>query len=304
MAKRILKTLIFGVAMTTVVAISAMFGGCSIETKHPEVKITVEFNSNTYELEYKMYRNMYPQTVKHFIELADAGFYDNTVIHNYTSTDIFGGGYSYDKEEYASAVSGNHLGDYFSNDDICLEDKYDELFAQNILTASVYRSVDLSKPLKTLMGEFSNNIDQEIENGALTAGYGTLKMFYYGKETTQQVYVTPNSSQVITANYKYNCATSLFMMQVGTSTNYSAASYCVFAKITDTDALDDLVKAISDCVDDNYGSDTSDFTETTNVLVDNNDDFSNKTITDKGISSTFNVPKTAIVIKSVSVTKY
>lgn len=303
MTKRILKTLIFGVAMSAVVAFSATFAGCTIETKHPEVKITVEFNSNTYELEYKMYRNMYPRTVKHFIELADAGFYDETVIHNYTSTDIFGGGYAYDADDYAEAIKSNYMGDYLGKDEICLEDKYDELFAQNMLTASVYKRGDLSESLKTVMGEFYNNINQEIENGSLTAKYGALKMFYYAKETTKQVYVTPTSDQIITANYKYNCATSLFMLQIGSGSSYSASSYCTFGEIKDSDVLDDLIEDIADYIEDNYDSDSTDFTESVSVLVDNNDDFSNEP-TDKGITATFNVPKTAIVIKSVSVTKY
>lgn len=304
MTKRILKTLFFGVAMTTVVAVSAMFAGCTIETKHPEVKISVEFNSNTYELEYKMYRNMYPQTVKHFIELADAGFYNDTVIHNYTSSDMFAGGYVYDADDYAEAIKDNYIGDYLGKDEICLEDKYDELFANNKLTASVYRTVDLSMPLKTVMGEFYKNINQEIEKGSLTAKYGTLKMFYYEKKSTQQVYVTPTSDQTITANYKYNCATSLFMMQIGSSSSYSASDYCTFGEIKDSAALDALVEALNDYIEDNYDSDISDFTQSATVRVDNNDDFSNKDITDRGISTTFAVPRSAIVIKSVTVTKY
>lgn len=307
MVKRILKTLVFGVAMTAAVAVSATFAGCKIETNHPEVKITVEFNSNSYEIGYKLYRNMYPQTVKHFIELADSGFYNDMIVHNYNSTDWFTGGYGYDEEAYSAAASNsanNSMGDYLSDEDICKEDEYDSLFENGALTASVFKTQDLSTALKTLIGEYSNNINQVIENGALSAAKGTLKMFYYAKETKQQVYVTPNSTQIITANYKNNCATSLFMMQVGSGSTYSASNYCTFATIKDSDALDDLLDAIQDYIDDVYDSVSSDFVTSATVLVDNNEEFSTSSITDQAISQTFSVPVTPIIIRSVKVTKY
>lgn len=306
MVKRILKTLFFGVAMTTVVAFSAALAGCNIETKHPEVKITVEFNSVTYELEYTLYRNMYPQTVRHFIELADNGFYDDMIVHDYTSNDWSTGAYSY-SSDYATSVTANSVADYLENSD--KEEEYLALFNDGKLTPSVYSNrtegggVSSDDALPTLMGEFYNNINQEIENGSLSAAKGTLKMLYYTKETNQQVYVTPTSDQIIPAHYKYNCATSVFSLQVGSSSSYSATDYCTFATINDEEPLDDLLDAIADYISDNYDS-SSDFVASATVEVDNLDDFSTSTGTDKGISKTFSVAKSAIVIKSVKVTKY
>lgn len=304
MAKRLLKTLIFGVAMAGVVAFSAMFAACNVETKHPEVKITIEFDSQTYDLEYTLYRNMYPQTVRHFIELADNGFYNDMIVHDYTTSDWFTGGYSYDEAAYASAVTGNSVGDYLEQHD--KEDGYDELFIAGKLTPSVYKNSNITSAnaLRTLMGEYKNNIQQEIEKGALTAQYGTLKMFYYAKQTTQQVVVTPSSDQAITANYKNNCATSLFMIQVSSSSSYSADSYCTFATINNSGVLDDLVDAISDYIEKYYEDTTSNFTTSATVRVDNNDEFSTKSETDRAISKSFKVARTALVVKSVSVTKY
>jgi hypothetical protein len=94
-----------------------MLSACTIKTSHPEAKITISFNDTSYVLKYKMYRNMYPQTVQHFIELADNGFYDNTIIHDYGSTYWYGGGYSYNTEvdgvatDYAEAFSQNSMAD-------------------------------------------------------------------------------------------------------------------------------------------------------------------------------------------------
>ena len=75
----------------------AMFAGCT--SNNPEVKIVYSFNGNTYEVEYVLSRSDAPLTVQHFIELADAGYYNGTCIHNYTSTALYGGGYTYENGE-------------------------------------------------------------------------------------------------------------------------------------------------------------------------------------------------------------
>ena len=82
-----------------------LMSGCN--TDHPEARITIEYDSVTYVLNYKMYRNMYPQTVKHFIELADNGFYNNTIIHNYqsNSSNWYGGGYRYEESSVEGELS-------------------------------------------------------------------------------------------------------------------------------------------------------------------------------------------------------
>ena len=285
---------------------------CTIETSHPRAEITYEFNGQTYEVSYTLYRNMYPHTVRHFIELAENNFYDDTVIHNYTSNDWFTGGYGYDEDEYA-ALSDNasQMTEYLEN--YSKEDAYMKLFNEGKLTPSVYATrgykddkeiVDAADALPTVMGEFYENIHQEIEKGALSAEYGSLKMFYYEKKSAQKIYVTPTSDQIIMADYKTNCATSLFALQTGTSSSYNANNYTVFARLDSTDEFDDFVDAVRAYITDNHGGTASNFYSSTSVRVDNLDDFSNKSEEDKGKSVDFNVPKTPIIIRSVKITQY
>ncbi|MCD8294408.1 MAG: peptidylprolyl isomerase [Clostridia bacterium] len=321
MVKRILKPVILCVLAVLFALTCCMFvSGCTIETKHPEVKITVTFNGEDYVMKYKLYRNMYPQTVRHFIELASSGFYDNTIIHDYVDSDSWiGGGYSYNatdeegnliSESYEDAIANDRIADYLELND--KEAEYNALYESGALTASVYSAKDDIKynskgaedALRSVMGEFSNNIGQEIENGALSASYGTLKMFYYPLETMQHVFVTPNKKQVIEALYKYNSATSLFMIQTSSTSTYSASNYATFGKIKDSDDLDDLLDAVSDYIDDQEYADGVEFyVESDTVEVNSLESYS-KEETDVGIQTTFNVTREPIIIKSIKVTKY
>ena len=316
-----IKKIIAGTALASVVAFSAAASACTIETAHPKARITFEFDSKEYVVDYTLYRNMYPQTVRHFIELSREGFYDNTVIHDYTSGDWFTGGYSYNAEQYAQYSSGGDtMADYFAENS--KENLYYSLFNDGKLTPSVYSNTDFKKDkngnivyednnpvrvinnkfaLPTLMGEFTNNIKQVITNGALSAEIGCLKMFYYKKESKSKVYVTPTSDQIIQADYKNNCATSVFSVQVGTS-SYSATEYCVFAQADDIDDLTDFTKAVNDYYDNTYGSDNSGYTVESTVFVDTNESFSTEE-GDKNTERKFKAPKTPIIIKSVKITK-
>lgn len=297
-------------AIAGTVGVAATSAGCSIETDHPTVEITYEFNREFYTLEFKMYRNMYPNTVRHFIELADSGFYNETIIHDWEEQDWIGGGYSYNAADYASGVNGEDLAQYFI--DNSKEEEYYEK-ARTVLTPTVYGnkqyndgvwSVDTDTALATLIGEFSGNINQEIEQGALSASYGCLKMFYYGKETSQHVYVQPATAKsAIDAQYKNNCATSLFALQVDSASSYSATRYCVFATVTDESALADFNDAITTHMNAAYGSSSSGYYLSPNVTVDTHEEYSDKS-EDSDREETFRTPKTPIVIKTVKVTKY
>ncbi len=318
MVKRFVKTFILGVlALAFVLMASTFIAGCRIETKHPEVKVTVTFDDEDYTMKFKLYRNMYPQTVRHFIELASSGFYDNTIIHDYVDSDSWiGGGYNYNgldedggATSYEDAIANDTISDYL--DINCKEQEYNDLYDAGELTACVFSAADNVKykassgtedTLRSVMGEFSNNIGQEIENGALSASYGTLKMFYYPLESMQHVFVTPNKKQVIEALYRYNSATSLFMIQTSSTSTYSASYYATFGKIKDTDDLDDLLDAIDDYLDDNY-TDEDDFYEEANVEVNNIDTFDKEDV-DNGIQTTFTLTRKPIIIKQVKVTKY
>lgn len=307
---KILACSVCALAITfTVSAASA----CSVETAHPEARITYEFNGKTYEVNYTLYRNMYPHTVKHFIELADGHLYDGIIIHDYQTNDWITGGYSYDADAYTShSESSSQMSEYF--EEYSKEDAYMQLFNGGKLSPSVYgnykfdgknnMTYDADTVLPTVMGEFYNNIHQEIDNGKLTQEYGCLKMYYYAKETTKKVYVTPTKSETIMADYKNNCATSLFALQTGTSSSYSESSYTVFAKLNGTKEFDNLVDAVRDYITDNHGGTASDFYQVTSVRVDNFENFSDKLEADKGTEVSFNTPKTPIIIKTVEITKY
>lgn len=297
------------VAMTFAVSAAS---ACNIETAHPEAEITYSFNGKTYAVKYTLYRNMYPHTVRHFIELANNGFYDNTVVHSYTTNDWFTGGYSYDADDYSAKMSsGSQMSEYF--DGQSKEDAYVQLFNEGKLSRSVYANLNYSgedqtvnkdSALYTVMGEFYNNIHQTIEKGKLTAEYGCLKMYYYEKETTKKVIVTPTEDQPTLADYKYNSATSVYAVQVGTSSSYNENNYTVFARLSSTDTFDSFVTAIRNYISDNHGGTTSEFYTETSVRVDNNENFSDKLEADKGTTVTFNAPKTPVVIESVKITKY
>ena len=256
MSKKFRCALLAG-ALSAVVAFSAGFSACNIKTSHPRAKITVDFNNISYDIEYTLYRNMYPQTVQHFIELADAGFYDNMIVHNYnTSTDWFTGAYSYNAvsetsdEVYATydkAYGGgeNALLEYLENNS--KEEEYYALAANNTLTPTVFKKIgydDKGKPvpqdaLATLIGEFSAN-DHKIEKNPLEAKMGCLKMFYYEKdESNKKATIVNSAGQILEHDYQYNCATSIFSMQVGNTTSYSKDKYCVFATLRNDKAQED-----------------------------------------------------------------
>lgn len=311
MLKKLIKKLIIAatlVCMTGVAALSA--AACNVETDHPQVNISVEFNGNTYDLEYVLYRNMYPNTVRHFMELTEAGYYNNMLIHDYRANDWFSGGYSYDESAYNASAEINAYTDYLESHS--KEQEYMDLFNGGTLTPTVYSGsvfdqnhnpqLDKDSALPTLIGEYSNNIKQVIEKGALTAEQGTLKMFYYEKQSTGKVNVTPTSDQTIwNADYKNNCATSLFSMQVGTSSVYAEQNYCVFGKMSNTTALTELIDAVADY----YDSDSSaNSVSVTDVSVDNLvETFSTET-EDKGTEVDFTLPALPIIIKTIKITKY
>lgn len=334
-----MKKIIPAMLLSAIVAFSAAASACAVKSAHPRARITVEFNSKEYTVDYKLYRNMYPNTVQHFIELADSGFYNGTVIHDYSAGEWYAGGYGYDAEAYATAISGdgNTVREYFEHNS--KEADYYSLFADGKLTPTVYYNTDykLDKngkvvyedengktvgadtsgaspvrvinggyALPTVMGEFYENINQEIKNGALSADVGCLKMFYYfseteGSEKNSKIYVTPTSDQIIMADYKNNCATSLFTMQVGSSNN-PESKYCVFGTVLDQDDLTELSEAVQKYFEETYGSSSSTLSaDGVNITLKQP---SGGKVSDRQIEETFRAPKTAIIIKNVKITKH
>ena len=310
MFKKLVKRIALAATLVCMAGTMVAAAGCNIETKHPKVRITVEFNSKKYELDYTLYRNMYPNTVRRFIELTENGFYKDMLIHDYGTNDWVSGAYGYNATDYNTASELNAYADYL--EEHSKEQQFLNLFDAGKITPTVYAKaaydsknnliVDDSSALPTLIGEFKNNVQQTIENGALTAEQGTLKMFYYEKETTGKVNVdTKNKKKEIiwNADYKTNCATTLFSMQVGSGSSYGASDYCVFGKMDSTAKLIDLLNAINEY----YAGDVSSIS-VADVNVENLvERFSDKAA-DKGTEVDFTLPASPIVIKTVKVTKY
>ena len=310
MNKSSIKKLITGLIGAAVVAFAAPLAAC--ETPKPRAVITFEFNQTEYAVEYTLQRDTCPHTVRRFIELADLGYYDNTVIHDVQTNDWFTGGYAYDAEEYSARATDQAMGDYLNS-----HSKYDDfmaLFNADKLSVSVYGNhaydakeneiIDANTKLHTLLGEFKNNIGQTVTNDNRLANYGCLKMYYYKDETesaqNSKVYVTPTSDQIIMADYKTNNATSLFGVQMGDSSSYGIQNYAVFAMLSgdaSRDTLEDLEEAVHDY--ENYA--TIDAYVNVNV---GELDAATHAYKDKLIAQTFKAPNSAIVIKTVKITKY
>ena len=325
MSKKI-KKLCVAAALAAIVGVSAGVSACGT-SKHPNARITIEFNSKTYVLDYTLYRNMYPQTVQHFIELADANFYNDTIIHDYKLSDWFGGGYSYNVSEKVTDENGevtyipsDYLSAYSHSGGMqnylrvnSKEKEYYDLVTEGLkdgsFSASVYKSmtydsnlnytVDIADALPTVIGEFSLN-DHKIEgNKGLKASYGTLKMYYYNKDDKNSVYVKDSFDATMPRNYEYNCATSLFAMQVNPSSSYDASKYAVFGQLKNEKAQDAL-EALTDAIED-YRSKASSSTWTSNVqmFVDQEDTFGSN-----NIDVTFTSLSVPIIVKSIKITKH
>lgn len=310
MFKKLIKRFIIAATLVCMAGtVAATATACNIETDHPQVRISVEFNNRTYDLEYVLYRNMYPNTVRHFIELTENGYYNNTMIHDYRTNDWFSGGYAYDAGAYEAATLVNAYADYLEGHS--LEQKYMDLFNGGKLTPTVFATfsefdkdnqvVDKDSALPTLVGEFSANKSPEILKGALTAEQGTLKMYYYEKQSTGKLNVLFNDDFTYSRDYKYNCATSIFSMQVGSGSSYGAQNYCVFGKMESTAALNDLIEAVEDYYDSDSGANS---VTVDNVKVDSLVEVYSTETEDKGIEESFVLPALPIVIKTIYVTKY
>lgn len=289
---------ICALAGAAAVASSSFMTACN--NGHAEAKITIEYNGISYVLEYTMYRNMYPQTVKHFIELADSRFYDNTIIHDYQTSNWYGGAYSYlngdvEAEEisYMQSYADGDLLNYLEN--ASKEKEYSDLAdpAKGKITPSVYRDLrngKLEDPYKTLIGEFSSN-NHKIDNGALKNSYGALKFHYTtisDDEGKKHVYLDKQGSDLgVQGEYRYNSATSLFSIQTGTSTS-SDSSHCIFATLNNTDTL----KTLRSAVQKSY--------EYANVDVYVYDELlgTNK------VQANYRLTQKPIIVKSVRITKY
>lgn len=270
------------------VAALFMFTGC--ETKRPEITVKIQFNGESYTLEYKLYRNMYPQTVAHYIELIEKKFYDGTVIHDYQTNYLVGGGYYYDE----------NVGTDPADDILSKEDEYDALN----LSKSVWSDADKTTAYNTVYGEFSANGGFEVTNNPLTNEIGSLGAYYYTPaRTAQKVWVkTSRNGDIVKRPYCYNSTTSLFYIS---NTTTSDENYCTFGVLKNSkskDAFSDLLAAIEEYTTNlsENSEDEASFTEEKDMTI-----YDEYWEADGGsYTATFNIPVEPIVITSVRVTKY
>ena len=219
-------------AVVVATALSAgalmMFAGCT--TQHPEVTITYTFNGKDYKVEYVLSRNDAPQTVIHFIELADAGFYDGTIIHNYTSNFLYGGGYRLVDEDgnaFDYKTNGNDNGNkVFELSEINYVEVLKNLEAEgHKFTRSVWQADAESTMAKPKKGDALYSVRSEAA-GQINNQYGrenrhstgALVMYYSDKGNFNQEVVVEradggkgNDGQALAQqSYVYNSTTSLF----------------------------------------------------------------------------------------------
>ncbi len=303
MANKFLKRAISCAAIVCVAGFSASFFGCSTRST---ARIEIEFNEVSYVLEYELYKNMYPQTVKHFTELADSEFYNNTIIHNYTSTDWYGGGYSYNEAADVDYESDHKNTEYFENNS--KEKEYDDLYRAGKLTPTVFLpgiTADLcnfENSVSTLIGEFENN-NHVIEKGAPTTQKGALRMYYTEKTTTEKTYILTGQNQYLEHDYRYNSATSLFAMQVNSSSTLSNKNYALFGVLKsddDKETLNDLISAVKKYSENNY-TDSEFITKVEGISINNYEEVSTA---DKGADASYSVPDKPIIIRTIKITKY
>ena len=326
MSKKIKKACL-AAALAALVGVSAGVSACGT-TKHPNARITIEFNNETYVIDYMLYRNMYPQTVQHFIELADAGFYNDILVHDYKSSDWFTGAYSYNAQQdvadengqvsavatdYIASFSRSAMRDYLEANS--KEKEYYDLvtagFKTGSFSASVYSRtiydkdkeiVSVDDAIPTVIGEFANNGHKIKDDKGLKASYGALKMYYYSKDI-KPIYVKDSFGDIRNGDYGNNCATSLFAMQVTASSSYDANKYAVFGQLKNDkskDALEDLTNALKD-YSANLSSSAS-WSTSVAMQVDKEDKFADEGGRD--IDVNFTVICLPLIIRSVKITKY
>lgn len=290
------------VGATALIAVSsvAMFAGCTT-SNNPEVTITYTFNGKDYAVDYVLSRVDAPKTVQHFIELADAGFYDGLVIHDYQDYTLKTGGYKLENGQLVEV-------DYLTTVKALEADGAS-------FTQSVWADEERTIPLYSVYGEFSAN-GVEQENGKeYVHSEGALVMYYTPKKgqggTDEQVWVQRadggadnDGNEYQRLGYEYNSITSLFYTFTGESRTEADSIYCVIGKAKNyTEQMEEgLLAAITE-YEDTLEEEDSFTTELKNQKLNEKDYFEN--VQKAGLTDDFETPLLMpITIKSVKVTKY
>ena len=291
-------------AVLLVLGVSFAFVGC--ETKRPVISVRITFNENTYELEYELYRNMYPQTVAHYLELIDMDYFDGTVIHDYQSNRMVGGSYEDKGQDFSqNDLEADDYAAVLKDYDAATKDENGNVTLENV---SVWADENKETAYNTLYGEFSAN-GFTVENNGLTNRLGAIGTYYYTPIRTTgdapRVWVQLNSDNSMdTRPYSYNSATSMFYLYTGSSGTDS--NYCTFGLLKDSDdaetfqqLLDDIEEYTLETLNEGDESGTEIFTTEKQVTIEDR-----YWIEDTYEDVTFNVPRAKIVIEEMRVVKY
>lgn len=302
---------------------AALFAGCDTDT--PEVTITYEFEGTEYKVEYVLTRKGAPQTVQHFIELADAGYYDGTVIHDYQTSGIFlyGGAYTMQDGELKEKDYWTELRNYEKEHNYAFTQT---VFAQGKVMANYlaeagnylaggqsYNAESTKIPLYTLHGEFEANGVTTNSKIYHHNRKGVLAMYYTEKGANENTTVTTvrsdggannNNEPEQSDKYKTNCATSIFYTFNGENQTALDKTNTAFGVTKNFSQMQALLNAIGDYEADHEDTDGDDkiFTETQHVLANQYDPID--LVRNAKIYADYNVPVQPILIKSVKVTKY
>ena len=274
---------VFGTALT--------LGSCT--TNHPEIEMKIAFNGETYTLEYTLYRKFAPNTVTHFLQLAENGYYDGLCVHDYADSKLYTGGYTYDETKTQDGG-------------LVYKSYYDEVKSYEKFTSSVWLDDKKQRSTYTLYGEFADNNVKVQNGGFLEQEFGSLTMFYTDKSDVDvPVHVEKvDGSGMDSKKYAYNSATSLFYIQLGSSSSASS-KYCTFAKLSEDSVgeLEELKADIESYIDTVYAAEETPetaFAPAVEIARDEDDYY----VGDADLTAEYNVPEEPIVIQQVKVLKF
>lgn len=276
---------IFATTLAVVGAFACASTMTACETSKPKVEMQIEFNGETYDLDYILHRKVAPATVKHFLALAENGYFDGLCVHDYTGEKMYTGGYKYEENN------------------LVYQKYYDIVKDYQDFPYSVWLDEEKANPTYTVYGEFYGNSEFKVENGAKSQEFGSLTMFYEDIDSTDRIVVERHNGEG-TARYDYedNCATSLFFISMTDETK-TDKNYCTFATLGEksVDTLKSLRSAIEKYIESNYSDDADDvFAPDKKIVVEEIDPVLGEVEEEREYS----VPQSAIVIKSVKVKKY
>lgn len=276
-------------------AVALMIGGTSFtfascDSSSSKVDMKVSFNGSTYTLSYRLYNKFFPQTVKHFTELVNKGFYNGLSVHDYKDGDMYVGEYKQtDGGEKTDLTNVNYF----------------ETVKSYSLTQSVFLN-DVGT--NTLYGEFDAN-GFAIQNNDKNYGKlkeGALVMYYQKAEVakdspafTAQAQVKQSSNgKKVYKEYALNCATSVFYISSDSDSAVNK-NYTVFAELYDDGAKTSYKNLMSAIHSYTAGLDEEKFTEEKELPIFVGD----PVYGDEHLTKTYNVPVEPIVIQKVSVSR-